>query len=215
MSLPRDIVKPKLRGWLHAVMFPIAVIGGFVLVANATTVEGQISVAIFSFTAALLFGTSALFHRGTWSPGVKGVLRRMDHSNIYLIIAGTYTPFAVLALPPSEGRVLLLIVWIGAFTGVVFRVFWVGAPRWLYTSLYVLIGWVAIFFLPGLVAGAGVTAVVLIALGGVFYTIGAVVYGLKRPDPFPEWFGFHEVFHTLTIAAFTVHYAAVSIVSRA
>jgi hemolysin III len=196
-------------------MFPIAVIGGFVLVANATTVEGQISVAIFSFTAALLFGTSALFHRGTWSPGVKGVLRRMDHSNIYLIIAGTYTPFAVLALPPSEGRVLLLIAWIGAFTGVVFRVFWVGAPRWLYTSLYVLIGWVAIFFLPGLVAGAGVTAVVLIAMGGVFYTIGAVVYGLKRPDPFPEWFGFHEVFHTLTIAAFTVHYAAVSIVSRA
>ena len=215
MSLPRDIVKPKLRGWLHAVMFPIAVIGGFVLVANATTAEGQISVAIFSFTAALLFGTSALFHRGTWSPGVKGVLRRMDHSNIYLIIAGTYTPFAVLALPPSEGRVLLLIVWIGAFPGVVFRVFWVGAPRWLYTSMYVLIGWVAIFFLPGLVAGAGVTAVVLIALGGVFYTIGAVVYGLKRPDPFPEWFGFHEVFHTLTSAAVTVHYAAVSMVSRA
>jgi hemolysin III len=196
-------------------MFPIAVIGGFVLAANATTVEGQISVAIFSFTAALLFGTSALFHRGTWSPGVKGVLRRMDHSNIYLIIAGTYTPFAVLALPPSEGRVLLLIVWIGAFAGVVFRVFWVGAPRWLYTSLYVLIGWVAIFFLPGLVDGAGVTAVVLIALGGVFYTIGAVVYGLKRPNPSPKWFGFHEVFHTLTIAAFTVHYAAVSIVSSA
>jgi hemolysin III len=196
-------------------MFPISVVGGVVLVVNAQSFEGQVSVAIFSFTAALLFGTSALFHRGTWSPRVKGVLRRMDHSNIYLIIAGTYTPFAVLALPPSQGRTLLLIVWIGALTGVVFRVFWVGAPRWLYTTLYVVIGWVAIFFLPGLVAGAGVTAVVLIALGGVFYTIGAVVYGLKRPNPSPEWFGFHEVFHTLTIAAFTVHYVAVSIVSGA
>ncbi len=210
-----DDVKPKLRGWLHAVMFPISVVGGIVLVSNAETVEAQVSVAIFAFTAALLFGTSALFHRGSWSPRVKGVLRRMDHSNIYLIIAGTYTPFAVLALPPSEGRTLLLIVWIGALTGVVFRILWVGAPRWLYTTLYVVIGWVAIFFLPDLVTGAGVTAVVLIAMGGVFYTIGAVVYGLKRPNPFPDWFGFHELFHTLTIAAFTVHYAAVSIVSRA
>jgi hemolysin III len=193
-------------------MFPISVIVGIVLVMQAETPEAQISAALFATTAALLFGTSALFHRGSWSPRVKGLLRRMDHSNIYLIIAGTYTPFAVLSLPPGKGQTLLLIVWVGALAGVIFRVFWIGAPRWLYTSVYVGIGWVAIFFLPDLVAGAGVTAVVLIAVGGLLYSAGAVVYGLKRPDPWPRWFGFHEVFHSLTIAAFTVHYVAVSIV---
>jgi len=193
-------------------MFPISIIAGIVLVMQAETPEAQISAAIFAATAALLFGTSALFHRGSWSPRVKGLLRRMDHSNIYLIIAGTYTPFAVLSLPPGKGRTLLLIAWVGALAGVIFRVFWIGAPRWLYTSVYVGIGWIAIFFLPDLVAGAGVTAVVLIAVGGVLYSSGAVVYGLKRPDPWPRWFGFHEVFHSLTIAAFAVHYVAVSIV---
>ena len=209
---PSLIQKPRLRGWLHAVMFPISVIAGIVLVMQAETPEAQISAAIFATTAALLFGTSALFHRGSWSPRVKGLLRRMDHSNIYMIIAGTYTPFAVLSLPPGKGQTLLLIVWVGALAGVIFRVFWIGAPRWLYTSVYVGIGWVAIFFLPALIAGAGVTAVLLIAVGGVLYSAGAVVYGLKRPDPWPRWFGFHEVFHSLTIAAFTVHYVAVSIV---
>jgi hemolysin III len=193
-------------------MFPISVIAGIVLVMQAETPEAQISAAIFAATAALLFGTSALFHRGSWSPRVRGLLRRMDHSNIYLIIAGTYTPFAVLSLPPGKGQTLLLIVWVGALAGVIFRVVWIGAPRWLYTSVYVGIGWVAIFFLPALIAGAGVTAVLLIAVGGVLYSAGAVVYGLKRPDPWPRWFGFHEVFHSLTIAAFTVHYVAVSIV---
>ncbi len=207
-----NLPKPRLRGWLHAVMFPISVIAGIVLVMQAETPQARISAAIFATTAALLFGTSALFHRGSWSPRVRGLLRRMDHSNIYLIIAGTYTPFAVLSLPSGKGQTLLLIVWVGALAGVIFRVVWIGAPRWLYTSVYVGIGWVAIFFLPDLVAGAGVTAVVLIAVGGVLYSAGAVVYGLKRPDPWPRWFGFHEVFHSLTIAAFTVHYVAVSIV---
>ena len=130
---------------------------------------------------------------------------------MYLIIAGTYTPFAVLALPPGKGRVLLWIVWVGALAGVAFRVLWVGAPRWLYTPVYVALGWVAIFYLPDLVGGAGVAVVVLIAVGGVLYSLGAVVYGLKRPNPFPRLFGFHEVFHTLTIAAFIVHYVAVSL----
>jgi len=196
-------------------MFPVSVAAGIVLVATASTQEGRITSAIFATTAALLFGTSALFHRGSWSPRVKGLLRRMDHSNIYLIIAGSYTPFAVLALPPDKGRTLMVIVWVGALAGVVFRVFWVGAPRWLYTTLYVVIGWVAIIYLPDLIDGAGVTAVVLIVVGGVLYSLGAVVYGLKRPNPWPEWFGFHEVFHSLTIAAFVAHYAAVWIVVHA
>jgi hemolysin III len=189
-------------------MFPVAVLAGIVLVSTASD-QGRVPAAIFAGTAALLFGTSALLHRGTWSPRVEGLFRRIDHSNIYLIIAGTYTPFAVLALSSDKGRALLLIVWIGALAGVIFRVFGVGAPRWLYTALYVIIGWVAVFFIPDLVEGAGVTAVVLIAVGGLLYTVGAVVYGIKRPNPSPVWFGFHEVFHTLTIGAFVAHYLAV------
>jgi len=139
----------------------------------------------------------------------------MDHSNIYLIIAGTYTPFAVLALPPDEGRTLLLIVWTGALAGVLFRVFWVGAPRWLYTTLYVVTGWVAVFFLPELIEGAGVAAVTLVIVGGVLYSVGAVVYGMRRPNPSPEWFGFHEVFHALTVTAYIAHYIAVWLVVHA
>ena len=196
-------------------MLPIAILGGLVLVVLADSTEERVSVAIFALAAALLFGTSALLHRGTWTPGVEGVLRRMDHSNIYLIIAATYTPFAVLAMPNARGRVLLFIVWIGALIGVAFRVLWVGAPRWLYTPVYVALGWVAIFYLSDLVRGAGVVVVILIALGGVLYSAGAVVYGTKRPNPSPEWFGFHEVFHVLTVAAFAAHYLAVSLVVTA
>jgi hemolysin III len=192
-------------------MSPIVVVAGIVLVARAGSGPARAASLVFALTAALLFGTSALFHRGTWSPRVHGILRRMDHSNILLIIAGTYTPFAVLALPPSEGRTLLWIVWLGALAGVVFRVFWVGAPRWLYTPVFVALGWVAVFYVPDLINGAGIAVVVLILTGGVLYSGGAVVYGLKRPNPSPHWFGFHEVFHTLTVAAFIVHYVAVSL----
>ncbi len=206
------IAKPSWRGWLHAAAFPIVAVAGFVLVATATTTAGQVSSAIFSATAALLFGVSALLHRGTWSPTVEDLLRRIDHANIYLIIAGTYTPFAVVALPPSEGKLLLAIVWTGALAGAAFRIFWTGAPRWLSTTLYVVVGWIVIFFLPELINGAGSAAVILIALGGVLYTVGAVVYGMKRPNPWPGTFGFHEVFHALTVAAFATHYIAVWIV---
>ena len=206
-----QLAKPKLRGWIHAGMFPVAVAAGIVLVALAGTGEARTAAAIFASTGALLFGTSALFHRGSWSPRVHRLLRRLDHSNIFLIIAGTCTPFAVLALPPSEGRVLLWVVWLGALAGVAFRVLWVGAPRWLYTPVYVALGWVVVFFLPGFLAGAGVAVLVLIVVGGALYSVGALIYGLKRPNPSPRWFGFHEVFHTLTVAAFIVHYIAVSL----
>lgn len=206
------ISKPKLRGWLHAGMFPVAVAAGIVLTALAAPGKPRTASAVFAASAALLFGTSALFHRGSWSPAVHSWLRRMDHANIFLIIAGTYTPFALLALPADKGRVLLWLVWAGAALGVAFRVIWIGAPRWLYTPVYVALGWVAVFYLPDFLAGAGVAVLVLIVVGGGLYTTGALVYAFKRPDPHPEWFGFHEVFHTFTIAAFIVHYVAVSIV---
>ena len=161
--------------------------------------------------ARLFCSEPALFHRGNWSPTIHGVLRRLDHSNIFLIIAGTYTPFAVLVLPESEGRVLLWIIWIGALVGIAFRVLWVGAPRWLYTPVYVALGWVAVFYLPDFLREGGLPVFVLILVGGIFYSAGALIYGLKRPNPSPRWFGFHEVFHALTVAAFVVHYIAVSL----
>ncbi len=204
-------IKPKLRGWLHAGAFPVVVAAGIVLIALAGTPRARVAAAVFGLTAALLFGTSALFHRGKWSPRAFRILRRLDHANIFLIIAGSYTPFAVLVLPEGRGRTLLWIVWLGALAGIAFRVFWIGAPRWLYTPVYVALGWVAVFYLPEFFRGGGVAVAVLILVGGVLYSLGALIYGLKRPNPSPRWFGFHEVFHALTVAAFVVHYVAVSI----
>jgi len=203
-------VKPKLRGWIHAGSFPLVLAAGIVLVALAPGGKARIGAIIFAITAAMLFGTSAVYHRGTWSAAVQSTLKRMDHSNIFLIIAGTYTPFALLLLPPTQARSLLLIAWIGAVGGVLFRVFWIGAPRWLYTPIYVALGWVAVFYLKPLYESGGAAVVILIAVGGLLYTLGAVVYGTKRPNPSPRWFGFHEIFHVLTVAAFAVHYIAVS-----
>ena len=202
-------VKPRLRGWLHAGMVPLAVAAGIVLIALAPNTPARIAATVFSVTAWLLFGTSAVYHRGNWSPRVAAVLKRMDHSNIFLIIAGTYTPFAML-LPRAQATQMLLIVWIGAIAGVLFRVLWVGAPRWLYTPIYVALGWVAVFYMGPLLHFGGPAIVTLIAVGGVLYTVGALVYGIKRPNPSPRWFGFHEIFHTLTVAAFAVHYIAAS-----
>jgi hemolysin III len=205
-----DLVKPKLRGWLHAGTAPLAVAAGLVLVALAPTTTGRVTAAVFTVCAGLLFGTSAVYHRGTWSPRTTMLLKRLDHSNIFLIIAGSYTPFAALLLPSGRARTLLLIVWIGALAGVLFRVFWVGAPRWLYTPVYVALGWVAVVYLPDFLRAGGPAVLTLIVVGGGLYTVGALVYGLKRPNPSPRWFGFHEVFHACTVAAFVVHYIAVS-----
>jgi hemolysin III len=176
-------MKPSWRGWRHAAMFPVALITGLALVATAPTSAGRVSSAIFATTALLLFGVSALLHRGSWSTRFEATLRRLDHANIYLIIAGTYTPFAVLALPQSSGKLLLSIVWTGALVGVVLTVFWIGVPRWLSTSLYVVVGWVVVFFLPELVDEAGLGVVAPIATGGVLYTLGAAVYATKWPKP--------------------------------
>ncbi|MDT3396724.1 hemolysin III family protein [Streptomyces sp. B1866] len=206
-------LKPRLRGWLHAGMFPAALVSGVVLTALADSPRGRLACAIYTLTACALFGVSALYHRGDWGPRASAVLRRLDHANIFLIIAGTYTPFTLLLLPHGKQQVLLWLVWAGALAGIAFRVFWVGAPRWLYTPCYIALGWAAIFFLPDFLRAGGIAVMSLILVGGLLYSLGAVVYGTKRPNPSPRWFGFHEVFHSFTLAAFVVHYVGVSIVA--
>lgn len=203
-------VKPHLRGWLHLGMTPVALVAGVILVVLATTTEGKVSAAVFAGTAVLLFGTSAVYHRGTWSPRVGGFLRRFDHSNIFLIIAGTYTPFALL-LPTDQARRMLVIVWSGAVLGVLFRVFWSGAPRWLYVPAYLMLGWVAVFYFGPLLQHAGAAVMTWVVIGGALYSLGALVYGTKRPNISPRWFGFHEVFHALTVLAFAAHFIAASL----
>lgn len=209
-SLPAS-VKPRLRGVLHAITFPIAIAYGVVLVVLARGVASRVSVAIFAGTAALLFGVSALFHRGDWGPRTYAVLRRLDHANIFLVIAGSYTPFTVLLLPPGPARMLLAVVWGGAALGVAFRVFWLRAPRWLYTPVYIALGWAALGFAPDFLASGLTAAFVLAACGGVLYTAGGIIYGLRRPNPSPRWFGFHEVFHALTVGGFTAHCVGIGI----
>lgn len=202
-------VKPKLRGWLHAGTFPLALAAGIVLIAVAPSTEVRISAAIYTLTATLLFGISAMYHRGLWSPRVKATLKRFDHANIFLIIAGTYTPFTLLLLTPGQAAMLLSVVWAGALLGVGFRVLWVGAPRWLYVPIYVALGWSAVFWLPAFASRGGAAVVTLIIVGGVMYTIGAVIYGAKRPNPSPRWFGFHEIFHAFTLAGFASHHVGI------
>ncbi|MBB5136548.1 hemolysin III [Thermocatellispora tengchongensis] len=205
-------VRPRLRGWLHTGALPVALLAGFVLVALGPTLQARAAAAVYAVTSGLLFGVSATYHRSRLGPRLTEFMRRLDHANIYLIIAGTYTPFAVLALDGPARVALLAGVWGGAVSGVLFRVLWIDAPRMLYTSLYIVLGWAAVFTLPQLVAGAGVAAVVLVAAGGVLYSAGGIVYGLRRPDPSPRWFGYHEVFHALTLAAYVAQYVAVSLV---
>ncbi|MET8276191.1 hemolysin III family protein [Streptomyces sp. NPDC005096] len=204
-------IKPRLRGWLHAGMVPAALIAGIVLICLAGTPQAAWACVVYSVTAWLLFATSAVYHRGTWGPLGEALLRRLDHANIFLIIAGTCTPLAVLLLPPGQRSVLLWIVWAGALAGIAFRVLWVGAPRWLYTPCYLALGWAPVRYLPDFLHTGGAAVLTLIVAGGLLYSAGAVVYALQRPDPSPRWFGFHEVFHALTVAAFTAHYIAISL----
>jgi hemolysin III len=204
-------VKPKLRGWLHAITSPLTLAAGVVLFVLSPTTATRIGSAVFALSALLLFTVSAVYHRGTWSPRTWAMLRRFDHANIFLLIAGSYTPFTLLMVEGATRTVLLSVVWGGAAAGVLFRILWHGAPRWIYTPLYVLLGWAAIFFADEFVSNGQPEVLVLTIVGGVLYTLGGLVYGFRRPDPFPTWFGFHEVFHTLTIAAFVTHYVGISI----
>ena len=215
-------IKPKLRGWLHLATAPLTLAAGIVLVVLSPTATTRIGSALFAGSALVLFSVSAVYHTGTWSPRTWAFLRRFDHSNIFLLIAGSYTPFALILLEGTQQVVLLSVVWTGAVAGVGFRVFWTDAPRWLYTPIYIALGWAAVFFIPGFFRGAtelglgvGIAVFTLIVAGGALYTLGGVVYGFKRPNPWPQWFGFHEVFHTFTILAFVSHYVGVSLATYA
>ncbi len=196
-------IKPRLRGWLHAATLPLIVIAGVVLIVFSPRPAIAWATAVYAACAVLLFGVSALYHTGSWSPVTHGRLQRFDHANIFLLIAGSYTPYTLLLLDRSDATALLVLVWTGAVAGVLFRVFWIDAPRWLYVPIYFTLGWAAVFWTPQFAASASTSVLVLLVVGGALYSIGGLVYGLKQPNPFPQWFCFHEVFHSLTIAAYT------------
>ncbi|MCY7396468.1 MAG: hemolysin III family protein [Nocardioides sp.] len=216
-------VKPRLRGWLHLATAPLTLAAGIVLIVLSPTPVTRAGSAIFVASGVLLFTVSAIYHTGTWSPRIWAFLRRFDHSNIFVLIAGSYTPLTLILLQGTQRNVLLVTVWTTALLGVGFRVFWTDAPRWLYTPIYIAMGWAAVFFIPGFIDGAtsrlgthmAVGVLALVAGGGVLYTIGGAVYGFKRPNPSPQYFGFHEVFHSFTILAFVSHYVAVSMATYA
>ncbi len=208
-----EVVKPKLRGWLHAGATPVALAAGVVLISLAPTELGKLGGAVFLAASVLLYGTSGLYHRRTWGNRGEAVLRRMDHANIYIFIAATYTPFALMMLDGSSRAALLILIWGAALLGLLFRLFWLSAPRWLYTVLYLAMGWAAVGWFGQFYTAGGPAVLALILVGGLFYTFGAVVYGLKRPNPSPRWFGFHEIFHACTLAAFVAHYVAISLVT--
>jgi len=207
LAHPEDEKKPTWRGWIHAGTAPLAVAAGVVLIVLAPSVGGKVGAAVFAGSSILLFGISAVYHRFNWSPKVKAVFRRLDHANIFLLIAGTYTPMALTALPATEGIILLSLVGGGALLGILFRVFWLSAPRWSYVPLYLLLGWAAVIFAGPLIAHNWV-AMLLVLIGGISYTVGALFYGFKRPNPIPGVFGFHELFHTCTVIAFMCHWTA-------
>lgn len=201
--------KPLLRGWLHAVMTPVMLIAILVLMVLADTRPGRAALAIYLVSALMLFGNSAAYHRIRWSDRVSVVLRRFDHSNIALFIAGTYTPLAVLLLQGRSRVILLTVVWLCALVEVLCRNLWMDAPRPLYTAVYVAMGWAAVFWLPQFWHTGGPAVVLLVMVGGLFYTLGAVVYARKKPNPSPRWFGVHEIFHSGTVIGALCHVAAI------
>ena len=205
-----ELTRPRFRGVSHQYAFFASLITGLVLILVAPTRKATTAAAIYAASVSGLFGASALYHRVTWRPVTRRWMRRLDHSMIFVLIAGTYTPFGLLVLHGTLARVVLGVVWGGALAGVVLKLVWVDAPKWLMAGVYLALGWVGVATAPQLMARAGVGAVALIFAGGVLYSAGAVIYALRRPDPRPSVFGYHEIFHVLVIAAAAVHYAAIA-----
>ena len=200
--------KPKLRGIVHLVMSPLSLVAGLILITLANELRGRITLGIFTLTAVTLFTCSALYHRVAWNDKNKAIWRRIDHSNISILIAGTYTPFAVYLLQPSQTKTLLIVAWGGAILISLLRIFWLSAPRWLYVAGYISLGWAAVFYMPAFFNSGGVAIFILILTGGLLYSAGGIIYALKKPNFSISWFGFHELFHTMTAAAFICHFIA-------
>ena len=206
----QPVAPPKLRGWFHLGATPVVIIASLVLFILSKE-SLKFAVAIYSVTAILLFSVSAVYHRVPWSPSKKKIWRRFDHANINLLIAGSYTPFAVTLLEGRDRTILLSVVWIGAAAGVAMRIFWLGAPRWLYVANYLLLGWVAVAYMPQLYPAGGLWVLLPIIIGGLFYSVGAIFYALKRPGREAKYFGFHELFHIFVLAAWISQYIAISV----
>jgi hemolysin III len=205
--------KPRWRGWIHLATTPVAVVLGIVLIVVAHGAAAKAGSAVFMATTLLLFGVSAVYHLLPAPYAAKPRLRRFDHANIFLLIAGTYTPLSLTALAPPKSGILLAVVWGGAALGIAFRVFWLSAPRWLYVPIYLALGWAAVLYAGDLIAFDGV-AMLLVLAGGIAYSLGAVFYALKRPNPVPGVFGFHELFHACTSVAFLAQWAGILLVVR-
>jgi len=202
--------RPRLRGVFHQYAFFAAIVAGTVLVVVADTWRERLAMWIYAFALASMFGVSALYHRVTWrSPVVRKWMRRLDHSTILLLIAGTYTPFALLAFDGTLADAILIVVWSGAAAGLVLNLLWVDAPTWLTAVVFIALGWVGAVAVPELLE-FGIAPAVLVFAGGALYTIGALAYAFKRPDPRPHVFGYHEVFHLLVVGAALVHFVAIA-----
>ncbi len=205
-----DQVKPHLRGWLHAGAVPAAVVCGVILIVLSPP-QLRLAAVIYVTSTVALFSISAVYHRGNWKPKTHRVLQRVDHATIFLLIAGSYTPFAAALVHGGSGVALLWIVWIIAAVGILFQVLWASAPKWLAVPVYIAMGWTAMFFLPQIWRNGGVVVFVLLLSGGLFYSVGGVIFAMRRPNPSPKWFGFHEVFHSCTLGGFVTHYIAISL----
>jgi hemolysin III len=204
-------LKPRLRGVLHQWAFAVSLLAGIGLVLEAGSARARVAVAVYALSVAALFGTSALYHRVDWrSLSARRWVRRLDHTMIFVLIAGSYTPFGLLVLRGTLGTVILIAMWSAALAGAVFKLVWIDAPGWLGAATYVLVGWIALVALPELLERLGIAAVGALALGGILYSVGAVIYAHKRPDPVPTVFGYHELFHLLVIVAAALQYAVVA-----
>jgi len=203
-------VRPRLRGVSHQYAFFVSLVCGVALILAASDGRARLAATVYAGAVSALLGTSALYHRVTWRPQARRWMRRLDHSMIFVLIAGTYTPVALLALSSTLGRTVLIVVWAGAGAGVLFELVWIDSPKWLFAGVYLALGWVSLVVLGELPGAIGWLGVAGLATGGLLYTIGAIVYASERPNPAPGIFGYHEVFHALVIAAAALHYAVIA-----
>lgn len=206
-----DLVKPYLRGHFHQAAFFIALGASLMLIAKAQGQTAIVVVVIYCLSLMTLLGVSALYHRITWNPGQRAWMRRLDHSAIFLLIAGTCTPMAILGIRGDQGLQFLAIIWATAVVGMIQSLFWVNAPKWLAAILYLIAGWLAVPYLPEINRAMGSSGVFFLLSGGIVYSLGALVYAFKRPNPFPKTFGYHEIFHILVVIAAALHFIAIDL----